>query len=104
MSSDIDSASSAHAAGDPSGLPFDPPGSVRMTAELHYRYSDDRRPIVNQYLRGHRVGKGQHGEVWVCWDLSDDHRRELVSCQFFAHIFEMILLILCLSGHKGCQT
>ncbi|KAG1905362.1 kinase-like domain-containing protein [Suillus fuscotomentosus] len=76
MSSDIDSASSAHAAGDPSGLPFDPPGSVRMTAELHYRYSDDRRPIVNQYLRGHRVGKGQHGEVWVCWDLSDD-RREL---------------------------
>lgn len=76
MSSDIDSASSAHAAEDPSGLPFDPPGSVRMTAELRYRYNDDRRPIVNQYLRGHRVGKGQHGEVWVCWDLSDN-RREL---------------------------
>ncbi|KAG2153979.1 kinase-like domain-containing protein [Suillus clintonianus] len=76
MSSDIDSASSAHAAEDPSGLPFDPPGNVRMTAELSYRYNDDRRPIVNQYLRGHRVGKGQHGEVWVCWDLSDN-RREL---------------------------
>lgn len=76
MSSDIDSASSVHVAEDPSGLPFDPPGSVRMTAELRYRYNDDRRPIVNQYLRGHRVGKGQHGEVWVCWDLSDN-RREL---------------------------
>lgn len=81
MSSDIDSVASIPA-DDPSALPFDPPGSVRMTAELHYWYSDDRRPIVNQYLRGHRVGKGQHGEVWVCWDLQDN-RRELVSSQRF---------------------
>ena len=58
--------------------PFDPPGSVRMTQELHFRYSDDRRPRVNQYLRSHRVGKGQHGEVWVCWDLLDN-RCEVVS-------------------------
>lgn len=59
---------------DPSGLPFDPPGNVRVTEELRFRYSDDRRPIVNQYLRSHRVGKGQHGEVWVCWDLNNDRR------------------------------
>ncbi|KAF9232951.1 kinase-like domain-containing protein [Melanogaster broomeanus] len=45
-----------------------------MTEELRFRYSDDRRPRVNQYLRSHRVGKGQHGEVWVCWDLSDNRR------------------------------
>ncbi|KAG6374436.1 kinase-like domain-containing protein [Boletus reticuloceps] len=60
-------------AGEPA-QPFDPPGSVRMTQELHFRYSDDRRPRVNQYLRSHRVGKGQHGEVWVCWDLSSNRR------------------------------
>lgn len=59
---------------DPSYLPFDPPGNVRVTEELRYRHSDDRRPIVNQYLRSHRVGKGQHGEVWVCWDMSDNRR------------------------------
>ncbi|KAG6332063.1 hypothetical protein ID866_7026 [Astraeus odoratus] len=62
---------------DPSGLPFDPPGSVRVTEQLRFRYGDGRRPIVNQYLRSHRVGKGQHGEVWVCWDLSNG-RREVV--------------------------
>jgi hypothetical protein len=88
MSSDIDSAASVHA-DDPLGLPFDPPGSVRMTAELRYKHTDDRRPIVNQYLRGHRVGRGQHGEVWVCWDLSDN-RRELVSSQYF-FVFEILL-------------
>ncbi|KAF8554445.1 kinase-like protein [Imleria badia] len=60
-------------AGEPA-QPFDPPGSVRMTQELHFRYSDDRRPRVNQYLRSHRVGKGQHGEVWVCWDLLNNRR------------------------------
>ncbi|KAI9574055.1 other/CAMKK/ELM protein kinase [Boletus coccyginus] len=60
-------------AGEPA-QPFDPPGSVRMTQELRFLYSDDRRPRVNQYLRSHRVGKGQHGEVWVCWDLLNNRR------------------------------
>ncbi|KAH0832988.1 kinase-like domain-containing protein [Lanmaoa asiatica] len=60
-------------AGEPA-QPFDPPGSVQMTQELHFRYSDDRRPRVNQYLRSHRVGRGQHGEVWVCWDLLNNRR------------------------------
>ncbi|KAH7884289.1 kinase-like domain-containing protein [Phlebopus sp. FC_14] len=59
---------------DHSGQPFDPPGTVRITEELRFRYSDDRRPRLNQYLRSHRVGRGQHGEVWVCWDLSNDRR------------------------------
>ncbi|KAH7906541.1 kinase-like domain-containing protein [Hygrophoropsis aurantiaca] len=75
MASDVDSSENL-SSDDPSALPFDPPGNVRMTAELRFKHTDDRRPIVNQYLRGHRVGKGQHGEVWVCWDLSDS-RREL---------------------------
>ncbi|KAF9223814.1 kinase-like protein [Gyrodon lividus] len=72
MATDVDSPDST-LAGDPA-QPFDPPGTVRMTEELSFRYSDDRRPRVNQYLRSHRVGKGQHGEVWVCWDLSDNRR------------------------------
>jgi hypothetical protein len=78
-----------------------------MTAELSYKHNDDRRPIVNQYLRGHRVGKGQHGEVWVCWDLQDN-RRELVSSQRF-FMFEIpfeydLNLPPPSSGHKGRQT
>lgn len=69
-------------AGEPA-QPFDPPGSVRMTQELRFLYSDDRRPRVNQYLRSHRVGKGQHGEVWVCWDLLNN-RREVVSPSYLS--------------------
>lgn len=73
MSPNVDPPDNA-LAGDSSELPFDPPGSVRVTEELRFRYNDDRRPIVNQYLRSHRVGKGQHGEVWVCWDLNHNRR------------------------------
>lgn len=89
--------------GEPA-LPFDPPGSVRMTKELHLRYSDDRRPRVNQYLRSHRVGKGQHGEVWVCWDLSNN-RREVVSPSYPSlalHYFNTASQHL--SGNKGRET
>jgi hypothetical protein len=78
MATDVDSPPVLNPlAGDPA-QPFDPPGTVRMTEELSFKYSDDRRPRLNQYLRSHRVGKGHHGEVWVCWDLSDN-RREVVS-------------------------
>lgn len=77
MGSDVDAAGNPFAR-HASGLPFDPSSSVRVTEELRFRYSDDRRPIVNQYLRSHRVGRGQHGEVWVCWDLNNN-RREVVS-------------------------
>jgi len=81
MSPNVDPPDNA-LAGDSSELPFDPPGSVRVTEELRFRYNDDRRPIVNQYLRSHRVGKGQHGEVWVCWDLNHN-RREVVGHPHF---------------------
>lgn len=90
-------------AGEPA-QPFDPPGSVRMTKELHIRYSDDRRPRVNQYLRSHRVGKGQHGEVWVCWDLSNN-RREVVSPSYASlAVYSLTSASQHLSGNKGRET
>lgn len=84
--------------------PFDPPGSVRMTRELHFLYSDDRRPRVNQYLRSHRVGKGQHGEVWVCWDLLNN-RREVVSLSYPSlPVHTLNAASQHLSGNKGRET
>ena len=37
---------------------------VRMTSEL----TPGRRNKVNQYTRHERIGKGQHGEVFLCMD------------------------------------
>lgn len=102
MTTNADSLDTA-LAGEPA-QPFDPPGSVRMTRELHFLYSDDRRPRVNQYLRSHRVGKGQHGEVWVCWDLLNN-RREVVSPSYpslAVHVLNAASRHL--SGDKGRET
>ncbi|KAG6845896.1 hypothetical protein H0H87_000702 [Tephrocybe sp. NHM501043] len=46
---------------------------VRVTCHVKV----DRRRNVNQYVRGERIGKGQHGEVFICKD--DSTRREVVS-------------------------
>jgi serine/threonine protein kinase len=48
----------------------DPPDGVRTTDELKTRHSDDRRPMLNQYLYKAQVGHGQHGEVILCWDVT----------------------------------
>ncbi|KAF5380408.1 hypothetical protein D9615_004496 [Tricholomella constricta] len=37
---------------------------VRVTSQLKF----DRRRKVNQYVRQERIGKGQHGEVFLCTD------------------------------------
>jgi [calcium/calmodulin-dependent protein kinase] kinase len=61
-------------------LPFDPVGGVRTTALLRtVRHADDRRPMINHYIRDTRVGSGQHGEVYLCYDLSNN-RQEVVRC------------------------
>ena len=41
------------------------PETVRVTSHLAL---EGRRRKVNQYLRGDRIGKGQHGEVFLCRD------------------------------------
>lgn len=70
---------------DPAGLqvmntrlPFDPTADVRITHTVQQgRTSDNdndnnqnRGLILNHYLRGPSVGKGQHGTVYKCYDLT----------------------------------
>ncbi|KAF8236473.1 kinase-like protein [Tricholoma matsutake] len=46
---------------------------VRLTS---YLTLEGRRRKINQYLRGDRIGKGQHGEVFLCTD-EDANGREM---------------------------
>ena len=66
---------------DPAGLqvmntrlPFDPTADVRITHTVHQgRATTDQQTrglILNHYLRGPSVGKGQHGTVYKCYDLA----------------------------------
>lgn len=102
-------------AGDPSELLFDPPGSVHITEELWFRYSDNQRPIVQQYLWSHRFGNGQYGEVWVCWELNHN-RREVVghpcfNLPFYWHTYAhhppavpCVHLIPPTTSYRSCKT
>jgi hypothetical protein len=54
-------------------LPFDPTADVRITHTVHQGRSNDNQSrglILNHYLRGPSVGKGQHGTVYKCYDLT----------------------------------
>lgn len=46
-----------------------PPEDVVMTSTINFTRDHRDRPIINQYLIGHRVGKGQHGEVFKGYDM-----------------------------------
>ena len=58
--------------------PFDPAADVRITHRVEQgRAGGDgnhqsRGVILNHYLRGPSVGKGQHGTVYKCWDLAQN--------------------------------
>ncbi|PFH51565.1 hypothetical protein AMATHDRAFT_142422 [Amanita thiersii Skay4041] len=43
-------------------------GAVRVSCLLQV---SDRRKRFNQYVRGERIGKGKHGEVYLCQDLEN---------------------------------
>jgi len=49
--------------------PLDP-DAVRITEEaVTNKHPTTSQPVLNQYLRGELVGKGQHGEVYLCYDI-----------------------------------
>jgi hypothetical protein len=61
-------------------LPFDPAADVRITHTVQQRrasgggrHSAGGGLILNHYLRGPSVGKGQHGTVYKCWDLTQNN-------------------------------
>ena len=61
-----------------SRLPFDPTADVTITHTVQQGRTTDndndnnqsRGLILNHYLRGPSVGKGQHGTVYKCYDLT----------------------------------
>ena len=56
--------------------PFDPASDVRITHTVHQGRARDQHArglILNHYLRGPSVGKGQHGTVYKCWDLAQNN-------------------------------
>ena len=50
------------------------PSPVRMTDQIDSVREGDVR-MINQYRIGGQVGKGQHGEVWLCEDTVDGNRQ-----------------------------
>jgi hypothetical protein len=59
--------------------PFDPAADVRITHTVQQSRATggdgdhhSRGVILNHYLRGPSVGKGQHGTVYKCWDLAQN--------------------------------
>lgn len=46
-----------------------PPEDVVMTSTINFARDVRDRPIINQYLIGHRLGNGQHGEVYKGYDM-----------------------------------
>ncbi len=75
---------------DPTGLqvmnsrfPFDPTADVRITHTVHQGRADDNQArglILNNYLRGASVGKGQHGTVYKCYNLAQNNIEVVRPC------------------------
>ncbi|PPQ79938.1 hypothetical protein CVT25_003010 [Psilocybe cyanescens] len=50
-------------------LPFDPKELARITTNVERSSSGSSGPrTYNQYVRGEKIGKGKHGDVYVCRD------------------------------------
>ena len=47
---------------------------VTITDQMDSVRSGDVR-MINQYRIGGQVGKGQHGEVWLCEDTRDNNKQ-----------------------------
>ena len=50
------------------------PVPVRITDQIDTVREGDVR-MINQYRIGGQVGKGQHGEVWLCEDTRDNDKQ-----------------------------
>jgi hypothetical protein len=66
-------------AAHPMEQPLDP-ASVRVTEQANWDPTgrNGEKVLNRKYLRGTRVGKGQHGHVWIAYDL-DNYKRKVVS-------------------------
>lgn len=64
-----------YAAAEREERPLDP-DVVRMTAKASWQHAVDGARVLNgRYLRRKRVGVGQHGAVYLAYDLQDNNRQ-----------------------------
>ncbi|TFK49719.1 kinase-like protein [Heliocybe sulcata] len=54
--------------------PLDPAHGVRMTGSIEEGYTESGQPVINHYIRGPMIGKGQHGDVYLAWDVLNKHQ------------------------------
>lgn len=58
-----------------SSIPYDPPGDVLTTDRLD-AYMEDGKPMLNNYIRHSKIGGGQHGEVYLCYQINPRFPRD----------------------------
>ena len=76
-------------------------GGVQFTDRLEK--PSHRRKRLNQYLRGDRIGKGRHGEVYLCYDTLHDNR-EVVCPYTLPYLQVVVLKARRLAGCQARQT
>lgn len=74
---------------DPLPPLFDPKDLVKTTTTL--KDPSDCRHKLNQYICGEKIGKGKHGDVYICENETGGHK--LVCFSFFLPAFVSILLL-----------
>jgi hypothetical protein len=95
-----------YAAAESKERPLDP-DMVRMTAQATWEHAVDGAHILNRrYLRGKRVGLGQHGAVYLAFDLVDNDRQVVSGVSEFslACIYNDLWWCSLLLGHQDCKA
>ncbi|THG93066.1 hypothetical protein EW145_g8484, partial [Phellinidium pouzarii] len=62
-------AASTSTSPSPSPTPRPTSDNVITTSRINLGRTSRNRHIINQYIIGHRLGNGQHGEVYKGWDI-----------------------------------
>jgi len=65
--------------------PFDPQEPARVSISLDSAL--DWREELNQYVLGNQLGKGKHGDVYVCRDSTVEDGYDLVSLPLISVTF-----------------
>lgn len=66
-----DNSADADTAGDRAPRPiYDFPSAVVMTEQIRTTRDTSSNRVLNQYLLGHRLGRGQHGDVYKGFDIN----------------------------------
>ena len=73
--------------------PTGDPNPVRMTDQMDTVREGESR-MINQYRIRGQVGKGQHGEVWLCEDTRNDDRQVVRRVSLTLHLVALRFILL----------